>query len=203
MIEDLHSFSKKRPIIDLLRCLESKYHCTLDYKQVYYEIRKIKPLFGPEDCNNFINYLKSICSPLEYLVDDSNVLHKFIFATTAMKTNYKLFGDVLLLDATYKTNQYLLSKKGVCLLSRCDFFFFCFQFFFPAKVDKADAIFNTVCSNFFAQGSNILLKTWFIFFKCCLKTSTIYGLMYAYNYFRGRRNENQLNLIFHELSESI
>ena len=116
MIKDLHSFKKKRPIIDILRCLESKYHCTLDYKQVYYEFRKIKPLFGPEDCSNFINYLQSIYSSLEYLVDDSNGLCKFIFATPAMKTNYKLFGDVLLLDATYKTNQYqvpLIAFSGV------------------------------------------------------------------------------------------
>ena len=55
MIEDLHSFRKKRPIID-------------------------------------------------------------IFATPAMKTNYKLFCDVLLLDVTYKTNQYqvpLIAFSGV------------------------------------------------------------------------------------------
>lgn len=106
MKNDLSNFPKRMLIIDIVKFLESKYRCSLDYHNVYREFRKTKPLFGEEDCISFINYLKSLSSGIEYMVDDSDSLKRLFFVTPIMKKNYDQFGDVLLLDATYQTNVY-------------------------------------------------------------------------------------------------
>jgi hypothetical protein len=53
MKEDIKNFSRIRPIIEILHFLENKYKRSVDYNNLYYEFRKMKPLFGKDDCAHF------------------------------------------------------------------------------------------------------------------------------------------------------
>ena len=106
MIEDLKCYNKKSKIIDIKEALEKKYNITLDYHTtLYYAFRKIFPRFGDDDANNFVSMLKekNIYSKIDVI--ESKVQRLFL-ATPRMIRNYELYGDIILIDSTYRVNQY-------------------------------------------------------------------------------------------------
>ena len=107
MEEDIKFFSRRTKIVDIQKFLETKYGKTLNYQQIYFFFRKIHPLFGPKDCQFFINYLSKKKAFYRF-VSDSNEQHlcKLYFATESMRKNYSNYHDVILLDATYSLNKY-------------------------------------------------------------------------------------------------
>ncbi len=78
----------------------------LNYQKVYYHFRKVRPLLGNKDCQYFVNYLSGKLFDFHYNVDDDQNLCKIVFVSSVMKQNYKDFGDIVLIDATYQTNIY-------------------------------------------------------------------------------------------------
>jgi len=107
MISDIAKFSSTSKVCEIREFLENKYSTRLDYMAVYNQFRTFFPRFRKEDCQNFMNYLElngatSKCYPVE----DDGSLCKLVFSTKLMKSNYEKFGDVVLVDTTYKTNHY-------------------------------------------------------------------------------------------------
>jgi len=108
MIEDLKSFDKRSKVIDIKENLEKKYNVNIDYHILYYEFRKVFPRLGQEDAENMINILKE--KNIHYKCDPNkdNKIERLFFSTPRMIKNYKLYGDIVLIDSTYKVNQYNL-----------------------------------------------------------------------------------------------
>ena len=105
MLQDLKFYNKKSKIIDIKEALEKKYNVLLDYHVLYYEFRKIFPRFGNEDANNFINILKqkNVYHKIDLI---ENKVNRLFFATPRMIRNYELYGNIILIDSTYRVNQY-------------------------------------------------------------------------------------------------
>lgn len=115
MLNDLKLYNKRTKIIDIKESLEKKYKTILDYHTLYYEFRKIFPRFGDEDAINFIKILKQ--KKVYYKADlQEGKICKLFFATPRMIRNYELYGDIILIDSTYRVNQYnipLLVYSGI------------------------------------------------------------------------------------------
>ena len=117
MIDDIRMFNKRSRIIDIKESLEKKYYVQLEYQTIYREFRKIYPRFGNEDANNLLKILsnKNIIHKID--IDETNhTIKKLIFATPQMLNNYKLYGDIMLIDSTYRVNHYnipLIVYSGV------------------------------------------------------------------------------------------
>ena len=122
MRRDIPYFKKNRAIIDIVNYLENKYGLVVDYQRVYYEYRKLVPLFGPQDCFKFISYLKSTNAFIKHTTSvEDKALTRLFFATPVMQQNYTQHQDILLMDATYKTNKYqipLLVFSGISKTGR-------------------------------------------------------------------------------------
>lgn len=108
MKNDLIYISKSQSISSIVDFLEAKYNISkLNYQKVYYAFRKVKPLFGADDCEHFHSYLKEKNFFVESMLNGYNEsLCKLFFASPTMQYNYNLFGDIILIDATYNTNIY-------------------------------------------------------------------------------------------------
>ena len=127
-LEDIKYFTKRRKITDIVKFLEKKYKKTFNYWKVRYLFRKANPLFGPQDCSRFVLFLQRQSAFIKHVSDDKEKsLTKLFFATALMKKSYELYKDVVLIDATYKTNQYqipLLVFSGINVEGRCVLFGF-------------------------------------------------------------------------------
>ena len=105
---DLKLIKRNKSINDIVEFLETKYKCQgLNYQRVYYQFRKVKPLFGLSDCAHFTNYLRIAGFYVDHILqEDDETLCKLFFVSPIMKFNYSLFNDVLILDTTYNVNKY-------------------------------------------------------------------------------------------------
>ncbi len=108
MKRDLQFIPSWANLADIVDFFETKYGVKgLNYQKVYYHFRKAKPLFGMKDCENFVKYLSEQQFSFHYNVDATDQsLCKILFVSPVMKQNYKDFGDIVLIDATYQTNIY-------------------------------------------------------------------------------------------------
>ena len=107
MIEDLKFLGKKRRIIEVAKFLESKYKKNLNYEKIRYLYRQNNPLFGPKDCQKFVAYVSEQGAFVEYEQNtEDKSLTKLLFVTNVMYKNYKRYGNIVLIGATYKTNKY-------------------------------------------------------------------------------------------------
>jgi len=107
MEEDIKFFSRRTKIVDIQKFLETKYGKTLNYQQIYFFFRKIHPLFGPKDCQFFINYLSKKKVFYRFISHSNGQrLCKLYFATESIRKNYSNYHDIILLDATYSLNKY-------------------------------------------------------------------------------------------------
>ena len=108
MISQILLLRCKRPISDIVSFLEHKNPgFNLSYNKVYYHFRKLRPLLNEEDVNYLVSYLRSKNAFVEPVVDTQNqFMCKLLFCTKTMQENYKKFGNIMLLDTTYKTNKY-------------------------------------------------------------------------------------------------
>jgi len=108
IIEDLKSFNKKSRILSILKNIwRKKYYVQLDYQILYREFRKLYPRFGKDDANHLLNILTRKISQHRFVIDESNnTINRLIFSTPQMINNYKLFGDIMLIDSTYRVNHY-------------------------------------------------------------------------------------------------
>jgi len=117
MLQDMHLFNKKSKVIEIKESLEKKYNVQLDYNMVYYEFRKIYPRFGEEDANNMKKILEEKNIYHKFDIDmNTNIVKRLIFATPRMIRNYELYGDIILIDTTYRVNHYnipLIVYSGV------------------------------------------------------------------------------------------
>ena len=106
MKQDLNYMSKFASLVDIVDFLEYKYNIkNFNYQKVYYELRKAKPLLGINDCEYFCAYL--LANNFEVKSDIHNEdesLCKLLFVSPVMKENYNLYGDIVLIDCTYKTS---------------------------------------------------------------------------------------------------
>lgn len=50
-LKEIPKFQKSTDVVPVL---EIKFKCSLNYQNVYYELRKIHALFGPKDCQHFL-----------------------------------------------------------------------------------------------------------------------------------------------------
>ena len=105
MMSDLQLYNKKSKIIDIKESLEKKYNVILDYQNVYYAFRKIFPRLRDEDANSFVNMLEKKYIYHKMDIIDSKIQRLFL-ATPRMVRNYELYGDIILIDSTYRVNQY-------------------------------------------------------------------------------------------------
>ncbi len=108
MKEDLGYLPKRAKVTEIVTFLESKYKVKqLNYQKVYYHFRKLKPLFGPKDCEFFHKTLIENNFIVYYDVSSTDqTLSKLLLVSPIMKKNYERYGDIVLLDSTYQTNIY-------------------------------------------------------------------------------------------------
>jgi len=107
MIEDLKSYNKKSKVIDIKENLEKKYNISIDYHTLYYEFRKVFPRLGQDDADNMVKILEE--KNIHYRTEKKdNKIERLFFSTPRMIRNYELYGDIVLIDSTYRVNQYNL-----------------------------------------------------------------------------------------------
>lgn len=107
MKEDIKIFNKKSKIIHIKESLEKKYYIQLDYQTVYREFRKLYPRFGKDDAQNVVNMLKEKKIYNKIYPEASNTeIKRLFFATPQMIASYKQYGDIVLIDSTYRINHY-------------------------------------------------------------------------------------------------
>jgi hypothetical protein len=111
-IDDLYIESvgnKNKITIDQIRKNVSKKYSNINisYHLVYNYIRLSHPRFGYQDCQNLVNSLtKKGYDVIATLDRTDNKLIKMIFTSPSMKGFYQVYGDVVLLDSTFKSNIY-------------------------------------------------------------------------------------------------
>ena len=108
MISQIMLFRRRRPISDIVNFLEHKNPgANLSYNKVYYQFRKLRPLLNEKDVHFFVSFLQGKNAYIETFIDSTNQhMCRLLFCTEIMQENYKKFGDIMLIDATYKTNKY-------------------------------------------------------------------------------------------------
>ena len=107
MLEDIKTFSKSTKVFTIKEFLEKKYKIQLDYDTVYRGFRKIFPRFGEKDGSNMLELLISKNIFYEADLDPENgMIKRFFFATPRMIEHYNLYGDINLIDSTYRVNHY-------------------------------------------------------------------------------------------------
>jgi len=107
MLEDIKTFSKSTKVFTIKEFLEKKYKIQLDYDTVYRGFRKIFPRFGEKDGSNMLELLISKNIFYEADLDPENgMIKRLFFATPRMIEHYNLYGDINLIDSTYRVNHY-------------------------------------------------------------------------------------------------
>ena len=108
MQQDLKFVTKNKSAAQIIEFLEAKFNIKkLNYQTVYYAFRKDKFLFGVDDCLYFYKYMKDRNFIIFESVNQTNQsLCSLIFASQIMVSNYRLYGDMVLIDITYNTNVY-------------------------------------------------------------------------------------------------
>ena len=115
MIKEISNFNKLSKVIEIKAFLENKFKVKLIYSVVYNEFRRIFPLLGPNDANNFIDWCKSHNFSTIPHIDNSNKFYTRLFISSIlMQNHYKCYGDIVIIDSTYSVNRY---KLPVTILS--------------------------------------------------------------------------------------
>ena len=100
-------YRKTDKVCDVRDSLESIFGLKLDYWRVYREFRSLYPRLGANDVRVFLEFLNSN-NALHYEIIDSQTQAacRLYFQTRLMHEHYDKFGDIMLIDSTYNTNQY-------------------------------------------------------------------------------------------------
>ena len=109
MIQDIKNFDKKSKRNQIKNFLDSKYKTDIPYLLLYQEFRKIFPFLGSEDAQIFLQYLSKSGCEYKKVIDNDSSCSKIFFSSELMKDHYENYGDILLIDATYKGNKYSLA----------------------------------------------------------------------------------------------
>lgn len=109
MKKDIECFEKTSKVADIKSFLDNKYKVDLSYRKVHSEFRKIFPLLGPQDAK----YLIKWCEEHDYEVIDEiddklKYYTKLLIVSKLMKSHYESYGDILIIDSTYRVNKYKL-----------------------------------------------------------------------------------------------
>jgi len=103
MIEEIKHFNKNASVIMIKEFFEQRFKVDLGYKAVYSEFRKIFPHLGPKDAEVFIKLCKERSFLVEHGIDEINRHEtKFFICSSLMKFHYELYGDIVLVDSTYR-----------------------------------------------------------------------------------------------------
>ena len=113
-----------QPILKLLNrefnieeALDKKYATEIDYMAVYTQVRKNYPRFGINDTNSFLQFLRVNNIYHTFQISDSDQsLCKIFFKTKLMQANYDKYGEICIIDSTYRINIYsapLLIISGI------------------------------------------------------------------------------------------
>jgi len=109
MLQEIQNFNKSSSVIIIKEFLEQKFKVSLRYTSVYSEFRRVFPLFGSQDATKFITWCRQHDFLVEKEIDEiNNSYTKLFICSKLMKEHYKLYGDVVLLDSTYRVNKYKL-----------------------------------------------------------------------------------------------
>ena len=109
MIKEISYFNKMSAVLQIKEFIEMKFKVELSYQSVYREFRKTFPLLGPDDATNFINWCKEYgFTVYEYLDETNRHYTKLFISSQLMQTHFKAYGDVVLVDSTYRVNKYKL-----------------------------------------------------------------------------------------------
>jgi len=109
MIEEIKNFKQNTSVIQIKEFLEQRFKVDLSYKSVYNEFRKIFPLLGPNDAQNFTNWCEKNNFIVEKVIDEDNRNYtKLFICSQLMKAHFKAYGDVVIVDSTYRVNRYKL-----------------------------------------------------------------------------------------------
>ena len=83
----------------------------------YNQFRKNYPLFGINDTNSFLQFLRDNSIYHAFQISDSDQsLYKIFFTTKLMQANYDKYGEICIIDSTYRINLYsapLLIISGI------------------------------------------------------------------------------------------
>ena len=109
MIEEIKNFRKDSSVVQIKDFLEQKFKVDLSYRAVYVEFRKVFPLFGPDDATIFMDW----CQENNFIIKKHiNVNEKFytklFISSPLMRTHFDLYGDIVIMDSTYRVNKYKL-----------------------------------------------------------------------------------------------
>ena len=103
----ISSFKKDDFISEVKEVLENAFGCKLDYWKVYNEFRRLYPRLGSQDARKFIEFIEKNGGIHSEVLDSTDQsICKLFFQTKLMGENYKRFGDIILIDATYSTNHF-------------------------------------------------------------------------------------------------
>jgi len=109
MIKEIECFNKTSKVNDIKSFLENKFKVELSYRTLFTEFRRIFPLLGPQDAVQLINWCESNGYDVAKDINLSDKsLTKLLIVSELMKVNYKAYGDVLIVDSTYRVNKYKL-----------------------------------------------------------------------------------------------
>jgi len=109
MIEEIKHFKKNANVSQIKDFLENRFKVDLNYSAVYNEYKKAFPLLGPEDAQNFLLWCQEHNFEVAKHIDESNPYYTKLFVCSdLMKAHFKCYGDVVIVDATYRTNKYKL-----------------------------------------------------------------------------------------------
>lgn len=103
---EIGRFHKRSKVTEIKDHIETTFNCKINYSTVYNEFRRQFPLFGPDDCQKFIEFLETNNCAYKNSLEENTSLSKLIFSTQIMRKNYEKFSDIVLIDSTYKTNFY-------------------------------------------------------------------------------------------------
>jgi len=103
---EITRFNKRSKVYEIKEHLESTFNCSLPYSRVYNEFRRQHPRFGIDDCQMFIEFLQLNGALFRQSRTSDNALCRLLFSTQKMASNFRRFGDILLIDSTYNTNLY-------------------------------------------------------------------------------------------------
>ena len=109
MKQDLSCFNKNSKIHEIKIFLENKFKVELSYRTIYSEFRKAFPLLGPKDALVFIQWCENHGYEVAKYIDEENKsLTKILIVSDLMRAHYSSYGDVVLIDSTYRVNKYKL-----------------------------------------------------------------------------------------------
>jgi len=113
MKEEIKNFHKRSQVNEIQAYLESKFKTELNYKTVYSEFRKIFPLLSSQDATKFVEFFsQNGYKCIKDINEAEQKYTKILIVSKLMMETYKEYGDIIILDATYRTNKYSLHTSN-------------------------------------------------------------------------------------------